>query len=313
VIYWVLTCIYLETAALQASRCDALQQLRAAILTLPRKHDHKAMLGHLWKVIPPLLFSPFPRLATATAGCLAALGAAIFAANGAVITSECGAARTLTEGDTGSAEHVGNEMSGRESGSTHGSRGRGGRPPAASRRRAAHAKAADGARRVPRSAGSPRPGRGGSPRSRADGTTEHVPAGAMLAWAIGVLTGGPCSHTNEVTSGHRELVLSAVCGMVAPDVGTVRTRLAVHVLHAFHRLMDAFATTAEQLPGYLETMHCVVEACNPSDVGRLLPDIVDVFLGWALDAECSQDSRCGWLLPGVVCCGRHHPAVRLCV
>ena len=127
-----------------------------------------------------------------------------------------------------------------------------------------------------------------------DGDGEPVPATAVVTWAEGVLAGGPGPGPDgaPASEDERARVHTVLTGLVSEGVGAARPALAGHVLRSVQRLLEASATTAAQLPAYLEVLLAAVQAAPPVDTGRLLPDLVDVFLGWALDPACSQPARC---------------------
>ena len=62
------------------------------------------------------------------------------------------------------------------------------------------------------------------------------------------------------------------------------------MLSAAKCLLDSDRTTLAELEGYLALMHAAVGSCKPAHVGSMLPDILDLLLGWALD-ESAQPTH----------------------
>lgn len=95
-----------------------------------------------------------------------------------------------------------------------------------------------------------------------------------------------------LTAAQHELLLSAVTAFLSSVHTSLRAQAARHVLVMSQRLLDSDKTTAVQLGGYFDLMQAAVAACQPSLVGPLLPDALDLFLGWALDPSTSPAHRC---------------------
>ena len=222
----------------------------------------------------PLVFDRSPRIAPAAASCLAALGVAIYVNNGALQPQEPVQRQVLTSAASNKSAAQGRGGRGR------GAKRKGGRgapsDAAAQRSQAATGSASVTAQADAQAATAPR----------------RLPPLAVLTWACALLTGKPCSHSGTpATAAERELLLIVLNGHVSADAGAAKARIAPPLLRALQRVLDADATNAAHLPGLLDAMHAAVEACTPGEAGAVLPDIVDVFLGWALDAECSQEAR----------------------
>jgi hypothetical protein len=114
----------------------------------------------------------------------------------------------------------------------------------------------------------------------------------LLEWAEGLLSGGKCAFTGEsLTPDERIRVLQSVQAMTVIARPEVEAELSAHVMHFLQNLLDAEVTAICDLAEILNIMLATIVRCKPQAVGKLLPDIVDVFLGWALDPKCSQPLR----------------------
>lgn len=232
----------------------------------------------------PLIFATQPRIAAAAATCLGALGIAIFTADGAILP-----VAPLSPSQNPNATPD------KQAGKGRGQRRRRGR------RGGAHVSAADdaGGAASPDTPQKPASSAGSAAPSPSSARTQAVPATHAVSWVVSQLaervasagTAGPTKPAAP-SDAQRQLLL-VLTSMVQPEKVAPNAALAACVLRAMHRLLDSDTTTAAQLPALLDVMLAAMQAAAAAEAGKVLPDILDVFLGWALDAGCGQQSRCG--------------------
>eukprot|EP00892_Ulva_mutabilis_P006372 jgi/Ulvmu1/4106/UM019_0085.1 len=133
---------------------------------------------------------------------------------------------------------------------------------------------------------------GQSHRSTGTSASIQLPPTILITWAEGLLKGQPCPQTGyTVLDGQRPLVLQALNHCLQNCPAELQPAVALHVMKAMQTLLDSAVTDTRHLPGYLELMHDAVRLAHAADVGKLLPDMIDVFLGWAVDPTSTQACR----------------------
>ena len=273
-----------------------------------RRSNSQEGLGRAWAAVEPLIFATQPRIAAAASGCLGALGIAIFTADGALMPIK---APSPAQASSATPEkQAGGGRSAR--------RRRGGQRGAA---QVAAADAGGGAspatpHKLPQGSATP------AQASPSTARLQAVPATHAVSWAVSQLAQAQSSSSDSSSGSqasklvvHKQLV-AVVTNMIKPAKAAPSAALAAHILRAMQRLLDADTTTAAQLPAYLDIMLAAMQVSAAADAGPVLPDILDVFLGWALDSSCDQQSR--WAMtqaPGAhsvtCCCARMHANVCL--
>jgi hypothetical protein len=130
--------------------------------------------------------------------------------------------------------------------------------------------------------------RGGTPQRR---QPDQAIAGSVLFdWATALLIqGGPPAAED------RAKALKALASALQVASAQRRSEFAARMLRAVHQMVEHPATAVGHLPAYIALMQECVGAAKPQHVGALLPDVLDVFVAWALDPATPADVRYGLL------------------
>lgn len=166
------------------------------------------------------------------------------------------------------------------------------------------------AKRPQRGGRKPGPGSGPSQRPGMQNGPTQLHAAILLEWATGILNGESPLPKRAVMSGTQyTLVMQALQHFVQCCPAELRSSAAFKVMKTIQALLDAPSTKSGHLLSYLEVLLDVAPHAHPTDTGMLLPDMIDVFLGWAVDPSSTQPCRCG---PGSTICAGQMFKIRLC-
>lgn len=134
---------------------------------------------------------------------------------------------------------------------------------------------------------------GPSPSHRPIGLTQ-LPSAILITWAEGLLRRQAHPEVAQgISDGQRALVLQALQTFLHSCPADLQPSAALHITKTIQALLDSAMTDTSHLDGYLELMLDAVRFMHDADIGKLLPDMLDLFLGWAVDPSSTQASRCG--------------------
>lgn len=140
-------------------------------------------------------------------------------------------------------------------------------------------------------------GTGAVPPHRSGGQAASIQlhATVLLEWATGVLKGESGPHTRHaISDDQRTWVLQALQRFMQCCPAELQPTAALQVMKTIQALLDAPSTAARDLSAYLEVLSEAIRFMRAVDIGTLLPDMIDVFLGWAVDPTSTQPCRCGY-------------------
>lgn len=138
-------------------------------------------------------------------------------------------------------------------------------------------------------------GPGASHRSGGPAVSTQLHSTVLLEWAEGILKGQPCRHARyKVTDSQHPLVLRAIQQFMHCCPAELQPSAALQVTKTIQSLLDSPSTDASHLHAYLEVLLDAIQLMRADETGALLPDIIDVFLGWSVDPSSTQPCRCGY-------------------
>jgi hypothetical protein len=135
-----------------------------------------------------------------------------------------------------------------------------------------------------------RDGRGAPAKGSLRGPTY---AGLVLpTWAEALLSGTESIYTGaQLSEDQHKLVLRCVKAFLVHCGKEVLPLASMRVARMCQRLLDANQTEARHLQGYLELMKAASAGWNAHEVAQMLPDMLDVLLGWAVDPATPHACR----------------------
>jgi hypothetical protein len=122
---------------------------------------------------------------------------------------------------------------------------------------------------------------------------QSYPPFALVQWCEALLEGAECSYTNAVVSQtERELVLLCLRAFLRHCGNALVPRASIQVVRSLLKLLDSPKVRASHVSGLLEALREAVPGCVPQELAQVLPDLLDVLLGWAVDPATESSTRC---------------------
>ena len=95
-----------------------------------------------------------------------------------------------------------------------------------------------------------------------------------------------------MTSSERELILRCLMAFLRHCGAELLPKASMHTVHAVIKLLDSARTQACHVSLLLELLREALAGCKTQELGQVLPDLLDVLLGWAVDPTADQATRC---------------------
>lgn len=124
-------------------------------------------------------------------------------------------------------------------------------------------------------------------------TETSYPPFALLKWCESLLAGSECSYTGAaVSNAEREFVLSCLRAFLRHCGSELVPKASIHVIRSLLKLLDSSHTQASYVSGLLEVTREALSGCKTLELAQVLPDLLDVLLGWAVDPATEYSTRC---------------------
>lgn len=141
-----------------------------------------------------------------------------------------------------------------------------------------------------------KPQRGGrrssAPVKRQTEAAQSFPPFALLRWCQSLLGGSECSYTGTVlTPAEQELILQCLGAFLRHCGSDLLPRASMHVVRTILKLLDSAKTQASYVNGLLELLNQGLSGSIPQEIAQMVPDILDVLLGWAVDPTTQHSTR----------------------
>ncbi|MEW5301009.1 MAG: hypothetical protein WDW36_003893 [Sanguina aurantia] len=117
---------------------------------------------------------------------------------------------------------------------------------------------------------------------------------ALFEWALPALSSGQViGRRQRLLMEEQEAILQALSACVQQlQPASVLAGHAPAVLDCCKALLESTATSAQLLQPLLPVMSAALAHCSHAALVGALPDVVDLLLGWALEAELAAEDRC---------------------
>lgn len=136
--------------------------------------------------------------------------------------------------------------------------------------------------------------RGGRPRFAPKRASDNpsYPALALVQWCESLLAGAECSYTGSVvTDAERDLIVRCLVTFLQHCGTEILPRASIEVVKSILKLLDSSATLASDVSRLLEALKEALSGCKAQDLAQVLPDLLDVLLGCAVDPAIDQTTR----------------------
>ena len=131
-----------------------------------------------------------------------------------------------------------------------------------------------------------------APVKRQTDTSTSYPPFALIRWCESLLKGEECTYTGAVVSAsERELVLRCMRAFLRHCGSELLPKASIHTVRALLKLLDSPHTHVSYVSAMLDLLREALAGCKPQEGAQVLPDLLDVLLGWAVDPAADQSTR----------------------
>jgi hypothetical protein len=150
-----------------------------------------------------------------------------------------------------------------------------------------------GERQEPHNRKLQRGGRRSSAPVKRNTEVQSYPPFVLVQWCETLLAGAECSYTSgSVSQTERELVLLCFKAFLRHCGSELLPRASIQVVRSLLKLLDSANTEASYVIGLLDVLKEALPDCKPQELAQVLPDVLDVLLGWAVDPATEHSTRC---------------------